>query len=63
MYKVDIIILAKCQAKIVQRLNSVVACYNGSIEVYEDNIIRVYDEGAGRYYGKNRMGANMVWPN
>lgn len=36
--------------------------YDGSLHIYDGDIIEVYGEVYGRYEGRNRMGATLSWP-
>ena len=36
--------------------------YDGSLKIYDKDIIEVYGDVYGRYEGQNRMGASMSWP-
>jgi hypothetical protein len=51
------------QIYITRNYDAVVAVYyEGSIDVYEDDVVHIYGEALGTLEGQNRMGAQMSWP-
>lgn len=50
------------QIIVTRNYDSVVAGYPGTIDVYKDDWVTIYGEGAGSVEGKNRMGASISWP-
>lgn len=42
--------------------DSAIVLFDGTMKIYEGDIIRVYGEAGGTYEGQNRMGAAMSWP-
>lgn len=50
------------QIFILDSYDSVIARYKGSVDVYQDDRVKIYGEGRGAITGQNRMGAEMSWP-
>lgn len=50
------------QIIITRDYDSVVVGYPGVVDVYKDDWVAIYGEGAGSVDGKNRMGASISWP-
>lgn len=50
------------QVYISRNFDTAIVYYDGVMKIYEDDIIRIWGEGAGTFEGQNRMGAAMSVP-
>lgn len=60
--KVENKLMTAIQMYINNNYDSVIVYYQGSVNVYKDDIVTVYGQIYGTIEGKNRMGVDMRWP-